>query len=68
MKFIRKKTLESIVGMSTTSIWRAEKAGQFPLRRKIGKASVAWVLEEIEEWMRKRPTVGNNVSATVKRS
>ncbi len=37
--------------LSGTTIWRQEKAGNFPKRYKIGLNRVAWVDSEIEEWI-----------------
>ena len=54
MKFIRKKAVLDLVGMSATTLWREEREGRFPLRRRISKSSVAWIYEEIIEWMKSR--------------
>lgn len=55
MRFIRLKELESLTGLSGTTIWRKEKGGTFPKRRKISMNSVAWLVSEVEEWMKKCP-------------
>ena len=43
-------------GLSRTSIWRLESAGDFPRRRQITKQRVAWLASEVVEWARSRPT------------
>lgn len=36
---------------SAVTIWRWERAGQFPKRKKIGPNTVAWIVEEVDAWM-----------------
>jgi predicted DNA-binding transcriptional regulator AlpA len=45
------------VNLSRTSIWRLERAGAFPSRRKISPKRVAWLLDEVEDWIRGRTAV-----------
>jgi predicted DNA-binding transcriptional regulator AlpA len=42
------------VGLSRSSVWRMERAGQFPKRRRLSVNRVAWWEPEVEEWMRNR--------------
>lgn len=44
-------------GLSRTSLWRLEQAGDFPRRRRLGPNMVAWLESEITEWLQSRPTV-----------
>ena len=37
-------------------VW--EKAGLSSLRRQLGPASVGWLAQEVENWIRSRPPVG----------
>ncbi|MBM4287114.1 MAG: AlpA family phage regulatory protein [Deltaproteobacteria bacterium] len=57
-----KKLLAMLGGPGRTTIWRWEKAGLFPRRRKLSTRSVGWLLSEIQEWMATRPQV-NGVEA-----
>lgn len=50
-RLIRKSEILKITGLSYSTIWRLEKAGQFPKRRKVGSYSVAWLESEIKEWI-----------------
>lgn len=34
--------------------WRLEKSGSFPKRIKLGERRIAWVAEEIDEWITQR--------------
>jgi prophage regulatory protein len=57
MKFLRATELPKKTGLSYPTIWRKERAGQFPQRRRLGPNSVGWLEQEVEDWMRSRPTV-----------
>ena len=56
-RVVRRKQLLELIGVSSATQWRLEKAGQFPARIKIGKASVGWHLTEVEEWLKGRERV-----------
>ena len=43
------------VALSRSTIWRMERAGQFPKRRRLSVNKVAWWEPELEEWLRGRP-------------
>lgn len=55
-KLVSKKELKSIYGIpySFVHIARLERAGDFPLRIKLGQCRVAWLAEEVEAWIDKR--------------
>jgi prophage regulatory protein len=58
--FIREKALLKLLGNpGRTTVWRWEKAGQFPRRRKLGGRSVGWLNSEVMEWIVTRPRVGD---------
>ena len=63
MRFLRIDEVIEKVGLSRPTIWRLEQTGEFPQRRQLGKNSVAWLEEEVEEWMRKREVVGTSQGA-----
>ena len=42
------------VALSRSTIWRLERAGQFPPRRRLSVNKVAWWEPEIEEWLLNR--------------
>ena len=44
-----------VTGASRASIYRWEKAGNFPQRRQISSNRVGWVESEIQNWMAARP-------------
>lgn len=53
-RYLRQPEVLARVGVSWVTIWRWEKQGQFPKRRKIGPRLVAWVENEIDEWCETR--------------
>jgi prophage regulatory protein len=57
MRFLRFKELRQRVGLSRTSIWRLERKGQFPCRRQLSDNTVAWLEDEVDEWMQARDSV-----------
>jgi prophage regulatory protein len=48
------------VALSRSTIWRMERAGQFPKRRRLSVNKVAWWEPEIEEWLRTRALLVND--------
>lgn len=58
MRLIRADELEEKTGLSRTTIWRLEKAGEFPARRKLGRGAVAWLEDEVDEWIGSRTVTG----------
>lgn len=64
---IRKAEVRKRTGLSDTTIWRLEKAGDFPRRIQITDSGlVGWIEAEVEGWVHerirgvgKRPPVGH---------
>ncbi|HDR1497491.1 TPA: AlpA family phage regulatory protein [Pasteurella multocida] len=50
-KFIRKSEVSKLTGLSSTSIWRLSKAGDFPKSIKIGENAIRYSLNEILDWI-----------------
>ncbi|MFP2504493.1 helix-turn-helix transcriptional regulator [Buttiauxella gaviniae] len=51
-RMVREAECKYLTGLSHSGRWKAEKEGRFPKRVKIGLASVAWRLSEIQAWIR----------------
>jgi prophage regulatory protein len=53
---VTKKELKSVFGVpySFAHIARLEAAGQFPKRVQLGACRVAWVSEEVQNWIDER--------------
>jgi prophage regulatory protein len=62
-RFLRSPEVTRRVGLSRTSIWRAEKAGRFPPRRVIGGGIVGWLESEVQAWIESRPPADSNRAA-----
>ena len=56
MRYIRFKELKQRVPLGRTTIWRMMRDRRFPQSRRIGKAAMAWLENEIEEWIKQRPS------------
>lgn len=54
-KVIRKCELSRMLGLSPRQIDRLESEGQFPERIQLGRQSVGWDIEEVEDWIQHRP-------------
>jgi len=55
MKVLRIKQMSEKTGLSKVSIWRLEREGKFPARVQIGKRSVGWIEQEIDDWIENCP-------------
>jgi prophage regulatory protein len=55
-KLVSKKELKSVYGIPYcfAHIRRLEIAGQFPKRIQLGACRVAWVAEEVDDWIEER--------------
>lgn len=53
-RIIRLPEVKSAVGLSTATIYRLIKAGEFPAQVKLGKHASGWTLSEIEDWIQKQ--------------
>ena len=53
-RFLRFKEVGLMCGLSRTTIWRRQRDGTFPERRRIGSNAVRWLAGEVEEWIRSR--------------
>ncbi len=63
-KILRAPEVVARVGLSRVSIWRREKAGEFPARRRLGPNAVGWVEAEITAWIEARPAVNGPTPPT----
>ena len=51
---LRWPRVRQLTGLSRSTVWRLEKNGQFPARRKLSANSVGWSLIELQAWMQSR--------------
>ena len=62
--FLNAKELHGVTGLSRTTVWRLETAGDFPRRRQVTAQRVAWLAEEVLAWCRSRPLADPEVPLT----
>ena len=53
-RIIRAEEVESMVGLSRTTLWRYERKGEFPKRVSLGASSVGWKLNQVQKWVDER--------------
>ncbi len=63
-RYLKTREVIELVGMSRSTIWRLEQAGEFPSRRQLSPGRVGWLEEEIEDWMESRTPVGRDAEST----
>jgi prophage regulatory protein len=56
---IRKPEVRKLTGLSDTTIWRKERQGQFPRRRRLSSTLVGWSRLEIMEWINSLPVINS---------
>jgi len=57
MRMLRAAEVMDRVGVSRTTLWRLERAGNFPPRRRISANIVAWAENEIDAFLEEREVV-----------
>jgi prophage regulatory protein len=57
LKLIRFRTVKDRTGLSRTTIWRLERTGAFPRHHRISANAVAWVEQDVVDWMRAKASV-----------
>ena len=57
-RFIRYPEVCQRIQLARTTIWRLEREGRFPRRRKLSGNAVAYLESEIEAWIESREKVG----------
>jgi len=51
IRILNLKQVRERTSLSGPTIWRKERAGQFPARRQITTNRVGWVEEELDNWL-----------------
>ncbi len=65
-RLLRFPAVRDRTGLSRSTIWSLERRGEFPRHRRISANVVAWVEEEVADWIRGR--IDAPASAAVRRS
>ena len=53
-QFYRRTSLEEMLGISRSTIYRMMHVGEFPRPIKLGRRAVGWREDEIEQWLRNK--------------
>lgn len=51
IRLLRLAAVIDRTGLSRSTIWRLEKAGKFPRRRRVSANVVAWLESEVTAWI-----------------
>ena len=54
MKVLGKKEVIEKTNLSASTLWRRQKAGDFPKRQPLSDGRVGWLEEDINNWIRAR--------------
>lgn len=57
MRVLRVQEVAATLGISRYTVWRWERAGRLPPRRRIGPNTIGWLETEIDEFLKSRPVV-----------
>ncbi len=57
-RILRRDEVLALVGLSRSTLWRLERAGEFPARRKLSRQAVGWSEGEVRSWMARRAAAG----------
>ena len=58
-RLINEKEVLALIGLSRSTLWRLERAGQFPSRLQVSTRAVRWNLAEVLEWIESRQRVNH---------
>ncbi|MCK4415295.1 MAG: AlpA family phage regulatory protein [Candidatus Eisenbacteria sp.] len=53
-RILRKREIHAVTGLSLTTIWRLEKAGEFPARVQLTERITGWREDEVTAWLKMR--------------
>ena len=51
---LRFPAVRARTGLSRSTVWRLERQGSFPRHRRISANAVAWLEEEVSDWIRSK--------------
>jgi prophage regulatory protein len=57
VRLLRVREVSTKTGLSRAYIYKLERQGEFPKRRKIAENCVGWLEHEVDKWCLSRPVV-----------
>lgn len=55
-KYLRRRAVEELTGLSRSTIYDLMSKGQFPRPVKLTRKAVGWPSDVVEGWMKSRPS------------
>ena len=65
-QIIRLKEVKAMTGLSRTTIYRFMSINEFPKQIKLGPKSSGWLIDEVDEWIKRQIQIRNNRQIKVK--
>lgn len=61
-RLLRRREVETITGLSRSTIYRLMQKGDFPKPVRIGPGAVRWKVSDIKAWIESRPVARSEFS------
>ncbi len=65
-QIIRLKQVKAMTGLSRTTIYRFMSINEFPKQIKLGPKSSGWLIDEVDEWIKRQIQIRDNRQMKVK--
>ena len=65
-QIIRLKQVKARTGLSRTTIYRFMSINEFPKQIKLGPKSSGWLIDEVDEWIKRQIQIRDNRQIKVK--
>ena len=59
-QIIRLKQVKAMTGLSRTTIYRSMSINEFPKQIKLGPKSSGWLIDEVDEWIKRQIQIRDN--------
>ena len=65
-QIIRLKQVKAMTGLSRTTSYRFMSINEFPKQIKLGQKSSGWLIDEVDEWIKRQIQIRDNCQIKVK--
>lgn len=65
-QIIRLKQVKAMTGLSRTTIYRFMSINEFPKQIKLGPKSSGWLIDKVDEWIKRQIQIRDNRQIKVK--
>ena len=65
-QILRLKQVKAMTGLSRTTIYRFMSINEFPKQIKLGPKSSGWLIDEVDEWIKRQIQIRDNRQIKVK--